>query len=188
RRRPPTATSGATKRSSPGSAPTRPTPCARSSGSSGPAHASPPSPARGRSRAPSTMSLRKRSIALALFAIALAAAVAAAVRVARWRPLPVAGERPLDGYVRVPGVVHVHTTLSDGAATPDEVIAAARAAGLKFVVITDHNDLDAKKWEGYHDGVLVIVGTEISTKAGHLLGLGIPDPLFRFSGDARDAL
>jgi len=70
--------------------------------------------------------------------------------------------------VRVPGVVHVHTTLSGGAATPDEVIAAAQAAGLKVVVITDHNNVDAKKWEGYHDGVLVLVGTEISTTAGHL--------------------
>ena len=33
-----------------------------------------------------------------------------------------------------------------------------------------------------------IVGTELSTTAGHLLGLGIPDPVFRFSGDATDAL
>jgi len=100
----------------------------------------------------------------------------------------VVGEQAHDGYQRVSGVVHVHTTLSDGAATPDEVIAAARAAGLKFVVITDHNNLDAKKWEGYHDGVLVIVGTEVSTTAGHVLGLGIEDPVFRFSGDARDGV
>jgi hypothetical protein len=84
--------------------------------------------------------------------------------------------------------VHVHTTLSDGGGSPEEVIQAARAAGLRFVVITDHNNLDAKKYEGYHDGVLVIVGTEISTTAGHVLGLGIPDPVYRFSGDARDAL
>jgi hypothetical protein len=111
-----------------------------------------------------------------------------AIHVVRWKALPVVGEPAHDGYQRVPGVVHVHTTLSDGAATPDEVIAAARAAGLKFVVITDHNNLDAKKWEGYHDGVLVIVGTEVSTTAGHVLGLGIADPVFRFSGDARDAL
>lgn len=128
---------------------------------------------------------RTRTIVLALVALLL---LAGAVHVARWRPSRVAGDLPRDGYVRVPGVVHVHTTLSDGAATPDEVIAAARAAGLKFVVITDHNNLDAKKWEGYHDGVLVIVGTEISTTAGHVLGLGIPDPVLRFSGDAWDAL
>ena len=98
------------------------------------------------------------------------------------------GAPPDDGYVRVPGVVHVHTTLSDGGGSPEEVIRAAKAAGLRFVVITDHNNLDAKRFEGVHDGVLVLVGTEVSTTAGHVLGLGIPDPVFRFSGDGRDAL
>src|SRR6266487_660938 len=128
---------------------------------------------------------RLRHILLVLILLAL---LAGAVHVARWRPLPVSGEQERDGYQRVSGVVHVHTTLSDGAATPDEVIAAARAAGLDFVVITDHNNLEAKKWEGYHDGLLVIVGTEVSTTAGNVLGLGIADPVFRFSGDAYDAL
>ena len=41
---------------------------------------------------------------------------------------------------------------------------------------------------GYVDGVLVIVGTEVSTVTGHLLGFGVPTPTFRFSGDAGDAL
>ena len=49
-------------------------------------------------------------------------------------------------------------SLSDGGGTADEVIAAARAAGLGFVVISDHNNLDAKPLEGYRDGVLVLVG------------------------------
>jgi hypothetical protein len=111
-----------------------------------------------------------------------------AVRVALWRPLPVQGAPPNDGFTRVPGIVHVHTTLSDGGGTPEEVAVAAKKAGLRFVVITDHNNVDGKPFEGEHDGVLVLVGTEISTTAGHLLGLGIPDPVFRFSGDARDAL
>jgi hypothetical protein len=86
--------------------------------------------------------------------------------------------------------VHVHTTLSDGGGTPEEVARAARQAGLGFVAITDHNNLDAKAFEGYHDGVLVLVGTEVSTAAsGHVLGLGLrEDPPFRFSGDPRDAL
>jgi hypothetical protein len=128
---------------------------------------------------------RLRHVLLVLILLVVLGGV---VHVVRWKPLPVTGEQAHDGYQRVSGVVHVHTTLSDGAATPDEVIAAARAAGLKFVVITDHNNLDAKKWEGYHDGLLVIVGTEVSTTAGHVLGLGIADPVFRFSGDARDAL
>jgi hypothetical protein len=109
-----------------------------------------------------------------------------ALRVALWRPYAVAGGAPPGP--RAVGVVHVHTTLSDGGGTPEEVARAARAAGLQFVVLTDHNNLDAKPFEGYHDGVLVIVGTEVSTTAGHLLGLGIDDPVYRFSGDAADAL
>lgn len=118
---------------------------------------------------------------------AVAAAMAVgffALRVARWEPLPVAGEPPADGLVRVAGVVHVHTTLSDGGGPPEEVIAAAREAGLAFVGITDHNTLAAKPLEGYHDGLLVLVGAELSSDAGHLLTLGLPDPLYRFSGDA----
>ncbi len=98
------------------------------------------------------------------------------------------GEAPRDGYTRVPGVVHVHTTLSDGGGTPAEVIDAAHRAGLGFVVLTDHNNLDAKPYEGYHHDLLVLVGTELSTTAGHELGLGIPDPVFRFDGDGRDGL
>ena len=111
-----------------------------------------------------------------------------AVRVASWRPLPLVGAPPRTATPRLAGVVHVHTTLSDGGGTPEEVIAAARAAGLEFVAITDHNNLDAKPLEGYRDGVLVLVGSELSTPAGHVLGLGLDrDPPFRFNGDARDA-
>jgi hypothetical protein len=101
---------------------------------------------------------------------------------ALWTPLPLVGEPPADGYGRVSGVVHVHTILSDGGGTPQEVIRAARTAGLDFVAITDHNTLAAKPFEGLHDGVLVIVGVEISTVLGHLLALGIDEaPAYRFS-------
>jgi hypothetical protein len=117
-----------------------------------------------------------------------AIATAYAARVALWRPFEVVGPEPLDGLARVTGVVHVHTTLSDGGGTPADVAVSARAAGLRFVAITDHNNLDAKPFEGYHDGVLVLVGVEVSTTAGHVVGLGLADPVYRFSGDARDAL
>jgi hypothetical protein len=110
------------------------------------------------------------------------------LRVAFWRPYAVTGAEPADGYTRVSGVVHVHTSASDGGGTPLDVVASARAAGLGFAAITDHNTLDAKSFEGYRDGVLVIVGSELSTTAGHIVGLGIPDPAFRFSGDAVDGL
>jgi len=111
-----------------------------------------------------------------------------ALRAAFWRPLPVVGDPPRDGLVRLAGVSHVHTSLSDGRGSPEEVLRAARSAGLSFLVITDHDIVDAKPIEGYHDGVLALVGAEISTGAGHVLGLGIRDPVFRFSGDALDAL
>lgn len=108
---------------------------------------------------------------------------------ARWRPLALAGEIPADGYARASGVVHVHTTLSDGGGAPEEVIAAARASGLDFVAISDHNNVDALRFEGRHDGVLVLAGSELSTAAGHILGLGLEaDPLYRFSGGAVDGL
>jgi hypothetical protein len=117
-----------------------------------------------------------------------ALAAAYAVRVALWTPHAVQGPDPLDGLPRAAGVVHVHTTLSDGGGSPQEIAAAAKAAGLAFVVVTDHNNLDAKPFEGYHDGVLVMVGTEVSTTDGHVVGLGLPDPVYRFSGDVQDAL
>ena len=129
-----------------------------------------------------------RRLALLVLLVAGAVVGAFALRVALWRPLAVGGAPLDDGYTRVAGVVHVHTTRSDGGGTPEEVVVAARAAGLGFVVITDHNNVDAKPFEGEHDGVLVLVGTEVSTTAGHVLGLGVRDPAFRFSGDAHDAL
>lgn len=110
------------------------------------------------------------------------------LRVATWSPDAVVGSAPADGYTRISGVVHVHTSASDGGGSPKDVVAAARAAGLGFVAITDHNTLDAKPTEGYRDGVLVLVGSELSTTAGHIVALGIPDPAFRFSGDAADGL
>src|SRR5260221_11569206 len=99
------------------------------------------------------MRLRRRTIILLAFALIV---IAYGVHVARWRALPLVGDLPHDGYVRVTGVVHVHTTLSDGAATPDQGIAAAHEAGLQFVGITDHNNLHAKRWGGGHDGLLGI--------------------------------
>jgi hypothetical protein len=106
--------------------------------------------------------------------------------VALWRPYDVI-EKPLDDEPRAAGVVHVHTTLSDGGGTPEEVVAAAQRAGLDFLALTDHNLVAPKALEGYHDRLLVLVGTEVSTTAGHVLGLGVRAPGYRFSGDVEDA-
>jgi hypothetical protein len=74
------------------------------------------------------------------------------------------------------GAWHVHTTRSDGRGTLSEVLAAARAAGLQFVVVTDHNVL-APEDAGWHDGVLVIEASEASSRFGHVVAVGLPRAL-----------
>lgn len=105
-----------------------------------------------------------------------------------WRPLPVEGEPPRDGLVRVGGAAHVHTTLSDGSGAPEEVVRQGREAGLSFLVITDHNTDAARFLNGYRDGILVLTGVEISTHQGHVLGLGLGPLSFPLARDARKAL
>jgi hypothetical protein len=82
--------------------------------------------------------------------------------------------QPPAGEVR--GAWHVHTTRSDGRGTLDEVVRAAREAGLQFVVVTDHNVL-ALEDQGYRDGVLVVQGVEASTRYGHVVAVGVPRAL-----------
>lgn len=72
-----------------------------------------------------------------------------------------------------PGALHVHTTYSDGSGSFGEVIAAARDAGLRWVVITDHNTLEGQQHAGWHDGVLAIVGHEITPSRNHFLALNL---------------
>lgn len=72
----------------------------------------------------------------------------------------------------VPGIFHVHTTMShDGHGTLEEVVAAARDAGASFVVVTEHEklhpDLPVRK-----EGVLLVPGVELSADAGHVIALG----------------
>ncbi len=81
---------------------------------------------------------------------------------------------PPSGELR--GAWHVHTTRSDGRGTLEEVVRAARDAGLQFVVVTDHNTI-APGEQGWHDGVLVVEGTEASTRFGHVVALGVPRAL-----------
>ena len=35
--------------------------------------------------------------------------------------------------------LHMHTTYSDGRLTPEELVAAAKDAGLRYMAITDHD-------------------------------------------------
>lgn len=84
---------------------------------------------------------------------------------------------PQEGVKAWPrGAFHVHTTRSDGKGTVEEVAAAAKAAGLQFVVLTDHNDFEPRE-PAFVDGVLMIPAVEISTSTGHLVAFGMQTPL-----------
>jgi hypothetical protein len=108
------------------------------------------------------------------------------------RPLPsVEGGSVLGPAFRAKGVVHIHTSLSDGRGSTAEVVSAARRKGLDFIVITDHNRADAEALNALAaepGGPVVIVGSEVSTEAGHVLAIGIRPPAFRFSGTLREVL
>jgi hypothetical protein len=74
------------------------------------------------------------------------------------------------------GDLHLHTVHSDGTYTPAEVAAGARAAGLDFMVSTEHNTPSASAVWGAHAGpdLLIVDGEEITTRNGHWLALGLP--------------
>ncbi len=78
--------------------------------------------------------------------------------------------------------LHVHSLASDGTASINEILAAAVAADLQVIAITDHDRIDAA-WAGHALAkgrglaVDVVVGEEISTRGGHLLGLWLTEPI-----------
>src|SRR5687768_9689591 len=83
-------------------------------------------------------------------------------------------DAPLDLLVEYKGVVHVHSFLgghSKGGFR--EIISAAQANKLDFVVMTEHAllefDTAMMTLKGLHGGVLFINGNEINTGSGRLL-------------------
>jgi hypothetical protein len=75
-------------------------------------------------------------------------------------------------------VLHVHSLHSDGTGTITEIAAAAGVAGADVVIVTDHDRMSGAVDAGWHDGVLVAVGVEVSPSHGsHVLALGVPRPI-----------
>lgn len=74
------------------------------------------------------------------------------------------------------GDLHTHTVHSDGRRRIEEMADAAAAAGLDFIVSTDHNTNSANRaWAATTDGDLeVIAGEEVTTRHGHWLAVGLP--------------
>ncbi len=86
--------------------------------------------------------------------------------------------KPLRDYR---GIIHCHSLNShDSKGTYDEILAAAKAAQVDFICMTDHPPSGDKGqplregWTGLHDGVLFIQGAEYSDQ---ILGLGLKEPI-----------
>ncbi len=87
--------------------------------------------------------------------------------------------------------LHVHTTASDGALSPVDVVRTAAAIGLTALAVTDHDTLEGlapAAAEGLKQGVEVIAGLEISAKWDrgilHILGYFVDTE----NPDLKDAL
>ena len=88
------------------------------------------------------------------------------------RPSPLAGAADL----------HVHTTHSDGACTPGDVVRSASSVGLAALAITDHDTLSAlavARPEAERVGIELIAGIELTAERDgreiHLLGHFVRD-------------
>jgi hypothetical protein len=85
------------------------------------------------------------------------------------------------GFLDYKGVVHVHSFLGGhSAGTFSEIISAAQANGLQFVIMTEHTERDfdtaSLTLKGMHGGVLFINGNEVSAENGDRL-LVLPDEI-----------
>jgi len=78
---------------------------------------------------------------------------------------------PGAGWYR--GDFHAHTHFSDGVLSAPELAALAKAEGLDFFAITDHNTLKAFPNFGAHAGLLIIPGIEVTFKQGHFNVFGV---------------
>ncbi len=75
-----------------------------------------------------------------------------------------------DGWVRVD--CHLHTMWSgDSTTTPDELADAVAATAIDVLCITDHNEIRGAVDLQHELGCRVVVGEEVKTHTGELIGL-----------------
>jgi hypothetical protein len=90
-----------------------------------------------------------------------------------------------EGFVDYQGVIHVHSFLGGhSSGTFQEIISAAQANQLQFVIMTEHAekeiDTAAMTLQGVHSGVLFVTGNEVSSASG--------DRLLLIPGDSSSSL
>ncbi|MDZ4769978.1 MAG: CehA/McbA family metallohydrolase [Chloroflexota bacterium] len=73
--------------------------------------------------------------------------------------------------------LHMHTNLSDGAATVSEMLHhVEHHTALDVIAITDHDRIDASLWAYEHRARYrfeIVPGLEVTTRAGHVLALWV---------------
>ena len=84
------------------------------------------------------------------------------------------GLSPFERFSRAD--THMHTNLSDGWASPAQIIAEATRRGLQVIAVTDHDHIEGAKRVAellaqQESSLKLITGVEVSTRQGHLLGL-----------------
>jgi predicted metal-dependent phosphoesterase TrpH len=70
--------------------------------------------------------------------------------------------------------IHVHTTYSrDSVITPKDLVFYAKKRGLDAIAVTDHNQIEGAKRIAAETDFLIIPGTEVSSRDGHIVGLNV---------------
>ena len=82
--------------------------------------------------------------------------------------------------------LQLHSDLGDGLSSPEAILDAAERCGLDVIALTDHDDIRGSflaREEAARRGsrVEVVTGVEVTTRAGHVLGLFVEDevPMLR---------
>jgi len=79
------------------------------------------------------------------------------------------------------GVIHIHSTYSDGSRSIPDIARIAADVGLDFLMFTDHHTLQPKRdrLEGWYNGVLVAIGYEINDEEdlNHYLAFNLDEEL-----------
>ena len=80
--------------------------------------------------------------------------------------------------------LHCHTHYSDGSDSPAAVVAEARRRRLDVLAVTDHDTLDGAlpavdiaRRPGVITGLEIVVGEEVTSLDGHILGLFLKRPV-----------
>ena len=105
------------------------------------------------------MTMKKKASFTVAGLIVLLGAVTT-LRIASYAPVPGAAQPVGPNALGHPwrGAIHVHSSVSDGAAGIDKIMAAAAEAGVDFLILSDHNPLGPRERPrpGWYGDVLLI--------------------------------